>query len=251
LLQDWINAHQGPRFQTELTGRIGYDTLRYNMLGGPIAGNSLLFEASGTAQPFNEQVFGTLRFDGEKYFHIYGPTAFFLRLGTGTTAGGILARQFYLSSFDTIRGIPYGRQDFLLGRNFGFSTAQLNIPLNGILRVIILSNIEAVGGMDFGGVGSSWNEAWDHRVLSPVVGANFALGPLIMRLHFAKPLNIGAPAGLPNATTTSPGGGWVTNFSIRILGFEGFFDRKLAVEGPAQTDPHAAFVGSQNGGMGY
>jgi hypothetical protein len=39
-----------------------------------------------------------------------------------------------------------------------------------------------------------------------------------MRLHFARPLDIGAAAGKPDA-------GWVTNFSLGIAGLNGFFDQ--------------------------
>ena len=160
----------------------------------------------------------------------------------GWSFGGPLARQFYLSSFDTLRGVPYGNQDFLLGRHFLFSTAELQVPLNGVIRVLILNDIEAVAGIDFGGVGQSWEQLWAHRVLSPVVGGNFALGPLILRLHFAKPIDIGAPAGLP-----SNNGEWVTNFSIRILGFEGFFDRRFGTPGGVHQGSHNTFVGTRSG----
>ena len=44
------------------------------------------------------------------------------------------------------------------------------------------------------------------------MGTNFILGPLVLRLHFAHAIDIGAP--LP--VTPAP---WVTNFSITWLGF--------------------------------
>jgi hypothetical protein len=66
-------------------------------------------------------------------------------------------------------------------------------------------------------------------VLNWVVGVNFALGPLLFRLHFAKPVNIGALAGTPY------GGEWVTNFSIGIAGFGGFYgDRRNTPMGPGR-----------------
>jgi hypothetical protein len=73
--------------------------------------------------------------------------------------------------------------------------------------------------MDVGGVGNSGKTLWDRRVLDFVVGFNVSLGPLLMRLHFARPVDIGAAAGKPDP-------GWVTNFSIGIAGLNGFFDRK-------------------------
>ncbi len=220
LLPRWFAQNAGPRFQTEATVRWGYDTINYAMGTGPIAGSSFMLEGSSAIQPFEDELFGTVRLDAERYFPIFGRTHFFLRTGVGATFGGRLARQFYLSSFDTIRGIPFGRTDWLIGRHFGFATGELQIPLNAIIRVAILSDIEAIAGVDFGGVGQTPGEIWDRRVLAPVVGVNFGLGPLILRLHFARPIGTGSPAGLPAAN-----GEWVTNFSIRILGFEGLFSR--------------------------
>jgi hypothetical protein len=244
LLGTWLDQHRGPRFQTEATLRLGYDTIRYAGYAGPVAGSSLLLEGTGTLQPFNDELFGTLRVDGERYFPIWGRTHVFVRAGAGRSLGGQLARQFYLSSFDTLRGVPYGNQPWLLGRNFFFSTAELQVPLNALVRVLILTDIEAIAGVDFGGVGQDVNDLWAHRVLSPVVGLNFGLGPLLLRLHFAKPIDIGSPEGLP-----SPGGEWVTNFSIRILGFEGLFDRRYMSEGRVQRPRHETFMGTRTGGL--
>ncbi|MBX5481184.1 MAG: tolB protein precursor protein [Myxococcaceae bacterium] len=241
LFPEWSKRNGGVRFQTEATLRFGYDTIRYSV-GGPIDGSSFLLEGTGDWQPFQHETFGTLRLDAERYFPIYGRTHFFLRAGFGTTFGGELARQFALSTFDTIRGIPYGAFDhWTVGRHFFFSTAELQVPLNALIRVLILTDIEAIAGIDFGGVGpQSVREIWDQRVLSPVVGVNFGLGPLILRLHFAKPLDIGAPAGLPNGN-----GDWVTNFSIRILGYEGLFDRRSAASSRGLHERPTTFVGER------
>jgi outer membrane protein assembly factor BamA len=232
--------------------RFGYDTIRYSA-GGPIAGSSFLLEGKGTFQPFDNEMFGTARLDGERYFPIVGRTHFFVRAGLGTTFGGQLARQFYLSSFDTLRGIPFGRDDLLIGRHYLFSTAELQVPLNAIIRLLIVTDIEAIAGIDFGMVGQrAWDsgqpdplggadpfsgvtavfeDLWSSRVLAPVVGLNFGLGPLVIRLHFARPLDIGAP--LPNANSAE----WVTNFSIRILGFEGLLGSQSS-----KRNAHAGFT---------
>jgi hypothetical protein len=220
LLDEWREHNGGTRLQSEVTARFGYDTIRYTMGTGPIAGSSFLLEGSTAWQPTQREVFGTVRLDAERYFPIYGRSHLFVRGGAGTTFGGRLARQFYLSSFDTLRGVPFGDTDWLLGRHFLFSTAELQVPLNSVIRLILFNDIEGIAGFDLGGVGQSWQSALDHRVLAGVLGVNFALGPFILRLHFAKPIGIGAPEGLPTRN-----GEWVTNFSIRILGFEGLFLR--------------------------
>jgi hypothetical protein len=77
-------------------------------------------------------------------------------------------------------------------------------------------------------VGNSTRRMWDRRTLDFALGFNLSLGPLLMRLHFARPVDIGAAAGKPDQ-------GWVTNFSIGIAGLNGFFDRKG--EGDVRPSP--------------
>jgi hypothetical protein len=215
LLSIWRARNRGTRVQTETTVRAGYNTVRYDYSTiSPIDGHSLLLEAVGGLQPFEAEVYGNLRFDGQTYLHIAGPTALALRVGSGTAFGGRFSQPYFLSSFDTIRGVNFGDDRWLLGQHYGFSTLELQLPLSGILQVAFLSTIKGVAGLDFGMVGDSANEMWDRRVLNYALGFNVGLGPLLMRLHFAKPIDINARFGLPDE-------GWVTNFSIGYLGLNG------------------------------
>ena len=218
LVTAWDQLNGGARFQAEGTLRLGYDTIRYNPRTGPIAGSSAMLEVTADAQPFNGHLFGNLRLDAEHYLPLFGETNVFIRGGAGTGFGGRLARQFYLSSFDTIRGVPFGDSRWLLGKNFFFATAELQIPMDQIIQFILFSNIEAIVGVDFGGVSDQLDQLWNKRVLDFVLGVNFGFGPLVFRLHFAKPVDTGAKPvvagqslGLPN------NGNWVTNFSLGYL----------------------------------
>ncbi|MFY1831062.1 tolB protein precursor protein [Myxococcus fulvus] len=217
LLSLWNQRNGSIRFQTELSGQIGYDSLKYHYATGPLSGSSALLETTVGVQPFDSEAYGNVRIDAERYFPIYGRTHLFLRGGAGTTLGGRYARSYFLSSFDTLRGVNFGDERWLLGRNFVYSTLELQLPLNDIIRVAFLSDLEAVAGVDVGGVGNSSRDLWDHRVLNAAIGFNVSLGPLLMRLHFARPLDINAAAGKPDS-------GWVTNFSLGIAGLNGFFD---------------------------
>jgi outer membrane protein assembly factor BamA len=219
LYDPWRAEHRGVRFQTEATTQLGYNTIRYHYATGPLEGTSALLEATAGIQPFHDEYFGNLRLDVERYFSLFGRTNFALRAGAGTTIGGRFARSYYLSSFDTLRGVNFGDEPWLLGRNFFFSTAELQIPLNDIIRVAFLSDLEGVIGLDFGGVGNTARGLWDRRVLDFAIGGNILLGPLLLRLHFARPIGIGAAAGKPDD-------GWVTNFSIGIAGLNAFFDQR-------------------------
>lgn len=218
LLSAWNARNRAIRFQTELSGQVGYDSLKYHYATGPLAGSSALLETTVGVQPFDNEAYSNIRLDAERYFPIYGRTHVFLRGGAGTTLGGRYARSYFLSSFDTLRGVNFGDVQWLLGRHFLYSTMELQLPLNDIVRVAFLSDLEAVAGLDFGGVGENWRDLRDHRVLNAAIGFNVALGPLLMRLHFAKPIDIKAAAGKPDP-------GWVTNFSLGIAGLNGFFDQ--------------------------
>jgi hypothetical protein len=215
----WRDQNRGVRFQSEASAQVGYNTIRYHYATGPLAGSSALLETTVAVQPFHEEVFGNVRLDLERYFPLFGRTNFALRGAMGTTFGGRFARSYYLSTFDTLRGVNFGDENWVLGRNFLFSTAEVQFPLNDIVRVAFLSDVEGVIGLDFGGVGPSARGVWDRRVLDFAVGANVLLGPLMFRLHFARPFDIGSPYGKPDD-------GWVTNFSLGIAGLNGFFDNK-------------------------
>lgn len=205
VLDQWEQSNDDVRFQLEPSVSLGHNTIRYHPQTGPFMGHSLLLTGTYDWQPFRENGYANIRFDAEKYFSLWGRTNFFLRGGTGYTFGSRFARSFFLSSFDTIRGVQWGTFDYLLGRSFFFTTAELQFPLNFLVRVPFL-DLEGITGVDFGAAGDDFVDVWDRRVLDYVLGVNFGLGPFVFRLHFAKPFDIGAP--VPN------NGDWNTNFSL-------------------------------------
>jgi hypothetical protein len=247
--QGWYALNNGPRAQTEASLRFGFDTLRYHPLTGPIDGTTVLLEVTGGIQPFNGETYGAFRLDAAHYIPIEGRAHVMIRGGAGSSVGGRYSTSFQLSSFDTIRGVPFTGstlRQWLFGRNYFFSTAELQVPLNNFVRLILFSDIEAIAAVDFGGVSDDPRTLLHRRVLDYVLGVNFALGPLLFRLHFAKPVGIGARPAFTLTTNGMPSGGrpcapsappdvggcpaepvgdseWVTNFSIGLVGFPGFF----------------------------
>jgi len=211
LLTPWQQRYGGTHFQTEVDLSFGYDSLRYAYGFTPIAGSTFLVTVSPTVQPFRGETAARFRVDAGHYFHLFDAASFLLRASVGSSFGGILRRDFYLSSFDTLRGVSFGDTFFLLGKSFYYTNAEFLIPLNPIIHVFPFTNLEAVAGFDFGGVAPSYPTFFDRRVLDGVLGVNLALGALIFRLHFAHPIDIG---------TLLPNDGWVTNFSIRVAGFD-------------------------------
>jgi hypothetical protein len=212
LLLEWQDNNDFPRFQTEAALRLGVDTIRYHPKTGPVAGTSALIEASGGLQPFDDEVFASLRLDAQQYL----PIPFVsggnvgLRASAATSGGGDYAIGYWLSSYDTLRAYSWGDPD-LLGRHYWFANAELQVPLDVLVRLAVASGIEGVVGLDVGAVADDLGDLWDNRVLDAALGTNFVLGPLVLRLHFARAIDIGAP--LP--VTSRP---WVTNFSISWLG---------------------------------
>lgn len=201
----WQQINDSPRFHTQGEWSIGYDSIQYTRGTGPLSGSALLGSFTGDYQPFSDTAYGSLRLDGETYLPIYDRINAFLRFGTGNSFGDRLARQYFLSSFHTLRGVPFGNTDFLLGEKFLFSTLELQFPINFLVRIPFI-DLEGIAGVDFGGVGDSYQNLWDRRVLNAALGVNFGLGPLVFRLHFAKPFDIGAT--VPN------NGQWVPNLSL-------------------------------------
>jgi hypothetical protein len=216
IYSQWVANRPGMRFQTEGSLAFGYNTLRYHYTGVPISGTSFLSEVSTGVQPFHREFYGSLRLDAERYFPIpLGSTHLMLRGGAGTSFGGRFSQSFYLSSFDTLRGVPFGNERWLLGQHYLYSTLELRVPLDALIRIAFLNTLMGVAGFDLGGVGSSARELWNHRVLDAAVGFNVGLGPILLRLHFAYPFDIRAPAGRPSDK-------WVTQFSIGLAGLEGY-----------------------------
>ncbi|WP_041792438.1 PD40 domain-containing protein [Stigmatella aurantiaca] len=242
LYTPWIAANDQVRFQTELTGQIGYNSIRYHYATGPLTGTSALLELTAGAQPFDQQTYSNVRLDLERYFSIYGRSNLLFRAAGGTTVGGRYARSYYLSSFDTLRGVNFRDEDWLLGRHFAYSTVELQLPLNDLIRIAFLSDLEAVAAVDVGGVGNSSRQMWDRRVLDFVLGANIALGPLLLRLHFARPVDIGSDFGKPDPN-------WVTNFSIGIAGLNGFFDQRGETRRKPSLTPPPGFIGGSRTGL--
>lgn len=213
LFSEWQEEAGAPRFQTESALRVGLDTVSYHPSTGPLSGGSVMLEGTLGVQPLHGEVFPSLRLDAEGYLPLHRASGanIALRGAAGTAWGGDQARSFYLYSPWSLRGVSMGDIDWLLGRSFVLSTAELQVPLDALIRVAFLSAVEGVVGVDAGATADRPQDLWDRRVLDVAVGSNLSLGPLVFRLHFARPLDIGAP--LPENPRP-----WVTNLSLGWLG---------------------------------
>jgi hypothetical protein len=195
LLTPWEQQHDGLRFRTETSFSLGYSTIGLHRATGPIRGSALILSHTIGNEPFDDLAYHQTRLDAEHYIRIIGATNLLLRGAAGSTMGDRQAPQYFLSSFHTLRGVPFGDTDFLLGREFFYSTLELQFPI-ATLSNFPLVDLEGVLGADFGGAGDGMHDLWDRRVLDLVFGVNLGFAPIVIRLHFAQPVGIGAP--LPN-----------------------------------------------------
>ncbi len=224
----WDAQNAGVNFNFQPAIRYGYDTIRYDYLTGPLAGTSALLELGGGYLPQRGAVHGFARFDAQQYFQLIGRANIGFRAAMGTTfapneAGRTWSRTWWLSSADNLRGLFPTDIQFLVGRNYYVANAELQFPLDPLVRLLIFDYIEGVAAFDFGGVFDDWGRTpqsdnlnwWEHRTLTGVLGVNVLFGPLLLRVHFGHPFNIG---GI-QTPAMQDGTRWVTNVTLRYFFF--------------------------------
>lgn len=232
---DWDRVNGGVSPVVGPTLRYGYDTVRFDPLTGPIDGSSLLLELGGNWLPTRGAVNGFARLDAAHWWPIIGRSNFMLRASAGSSfapdsRGVNWARAWWLSSADNLRGFYPLDTAYLIGMHYYVANAELQVPLDAILRLFIFDYIEGVAAFDFGGVANQLHDKtytfpdgtaavapglWEARTLTGVLGFNVLFGPFLLRVHFGHPFDIGGeqtPAMLSGTR-------WVTNVSLRLLFF--------------------------------
>ncbi len=244
--EGWSERNGGLNPIVGTTFRFGYDTVRYDPTVGPISGDALLLEVGAGAMPTRSALYGFARVDAAKYVRLFGRSKLVFRLGVGSSfapneVGRNWARTWWLTSADNLRG--YGPLDlaYLIGLHYYVANVELQLPLDFLMRLAIFDSVIAVGGFDFGGVFTSFTrrdgctpqtlcdsgngiprppvaadlDGWDVRTLTGVLGVNVLFGPLLLRIHFGHPFDIG---GIRTPAMQS-GTSWVTNVTLRYFFF--------------------------------
>jgi len=240
---DFHQRNGGTQPQLGPTFRYGYDTVRYHPLAGPISGNALLLELGGQWLPWRHALNGFARADASSYLQISGRAKLILRAAGGSSfapdeEGKTWARTWWITAADNLRGYFWNDLAYLIGRNYYVANLELQLPLDPVLRLAIFDSLFGVAALDFGGVfnnvstraGCSADRlvcadgspttpndlgAWDVRTLTGVLGVNMLFGPLLLRVHFGHPFDIGGirtPAQLERSS-------WVTNITLRYFFF--------------------------------
>lgn len=234
---DWEARNGGVNPQLGVAVRWGYDTLRYDPLTGPLAGRSFIAELGGQWLPGRSAVSGHFRIDAAGYLRLGEHASLSLRGAAGTSfapddVGENWERTFWLSSADNLRGYSPFDYAYLIGTNYYVANLELQFPLEPIVRIGLFSYLQGVLALDFGGVfdrvstapGASASDpatppsalgAWDVRTLTGVLGLNALLGPIVFRLHFGHPFDIGGV----QTPALRDGSSWVTNITLRYLFF--------------------------------
>jgi outer membrane protein assembly factor BamA len=220
----WASIYGKTDGLVQLSASLGYDTLARSYQTGPLSGNSVLLSGEWNILPFRGSSYGEIQLDAQKYFRIWRTANLHFRAAAGTAFGNQFSRQFFVWPIYNLRGIPFSgtHADKFTGKYYTVGTAELQIPLDRLVRLAIFQNIEGIAAVDVGSVYSEFNpatsggfdDALDNRTAAGVLGFNFNLAIFQFRLHFAKPFDIG---GLEPGTDLPDG--WVTNFSIEYLFF--------------------------------
>ncbi|MFO0582921.1 MAG: BamA/TamA family outer membrane protein [Anaeromyxobacter sp.] len=234
--QGWKDRNGGTNMQLSPVVRFGYDTTRYDPATGPVSGSSATLEIGAAYLPGRAAITGFARTDLERYFQLGTRANFMLRAAAGTSfspggADRVWERNYWLTAADNLRGFYPGEYGNLIGRNYYVANAELQIPLDPLIRFFIFDYVEGVAALDFGGVFDRFDGsiidnsggptqgqiiergAWDARTLTGVLGFNMLFGPLILRLHWGHPYNIGGY----ETTALANGSKWVTHLTLRYF----------------------------------
>ncbi len=231
----WREANGGLNASLGPTVRYGYDTTLLDPYTGPIGGSSLLLELGGGWIPTRSAVHGFARLDAAHWFHLLGRANLMLRAAAGTSfapdARGLhWARAWWLTSADNLRGFYPLDTGYLVGLHFYAANAELQFPLSPVIRLHVLDFLEGVVAADFGGVANHAADhrefacaaggacglvtvpgLWSSRTLTGVLGVNALLGPLLLRVHFGHPFDVGGA----RTPALADGVRWVTNVTLR------------------------------------
>ena len=216
----WSKANSGVAPEIDSTFSVGYDTLAQSWQVGPLDGTSVLGSVSAYYQPTRNEWFGQYQIDAEHFFRLYKLVKFGVRGAWGESFGDTWKRPFYVSSVDNLRGVPYYEFNYLIANRYLVGNAELQVPLDGLIRLAIFQNIIGVAAVDAGSVFNTYGDFKPNRTAAYVMGFNFNLAIFQFRLHFAMPFSIGGL--VPGQPRPSDGqvivpNGWVTNFTIRYL----------------------------------
>jgi hypothetical protein len=242
LLGDWRARNGGVNPELGPTLRYGYDTVRFDPFTGPISGDSLLLEVGGGWLPLRSAIHGFVRGDAARWWRLFGRLNFMLRAAAGRSfAPGpsrTWARSWWVSAADNLRGYDPFDVGYLVGQYYYVVNAELQFPLDPLVRLAIFDHLEGVAAFDFGGVFNRFSTApgcapesgtcpagnpappsalgfWDSRTLTGVLGLNVLFGPLLLRLHFGHPFDIGGV----RTPALQTGSSWVTNITLRYFFF--------------------------------
>lgn len=205
----WRALNRGIEPEIVTSIQFGLDTLVFDLGSGPIEGTALLAILSAGVLPMRSFGFLRLQLDASHRFRLVGRMNLLLRGGLGVTTGGRFSPQFFLASIGNMEGFRFGDAR-LLGDDYGVINVRLNLPLDFLLRSPLFSSISAVGGFDFGTVFDAWDEAWQRRSLSAMLGIDAAIGNLVFQFHFGRLIDTGNGLGRK---------GWIFNLDLAYFSF--------------------------------
>jgi hypothetical protein len=225
-----LNDIRGTDPEAELNLAYGWDTTRYGP-GGAIGGSSFLAQVGAGDLPTRggDGLFAYVQGDAIHTIRLIGRSKISARAAVGLAQGSRFGRHFYISSFDNLRGFRWG-DSRLLGDGYYVAQAEMQFPLDVLIRFAFFSGITGVIGFDFGGVvdtsraqlnrpnssklRAAFTEAWANRTADYVLGVNLGLGPFELRVQFAHGIDIG---GIVPEADDNGHPNWVPNISLHYV----------------------------------
>ncbi len=190
----WAVLNAGIEPEVVASTTFGWDTMRLHAYAGAIEGSSLLAQLSFGYLPVRQFPYFRAVLDAQHRFRLFGRTNILARVAGGATSQGRFAPQFYLYSIGNLEGYRFGDVR-LLGNYYGVANLRLNVPLDQMINIPIFTGLYGIGGFDFGSVFDQPGLGWQQRSLAAVIGADAALGALVLQLHFGRLLDIGTING--------------------------------------------------------
>lgn len=186
---EFARRHDDTFLGLELSAGYALDTLRWSLVG-PYDGLVFTINVSGTGVAGDVESFGSAWGD-LRYFQnfIRGYERFFgsLRFAGGTTFGGAFREEFYLPAAYNLRAFPFDTLEEI-GDHYAFGQLEFQFPVGPAFGAFALQGVAAA---DVGAISFAVEDLYEQRRAAAIVGGNLVFSPLILRVHFARPFDIG------------------------------------------------------------
>jgi hypothetical protein len=186
----FAKQHRVSTMAAEARVGFAFDNTRMSLFG-PVSGFSYLLDTSGTMTFGGPDPFGSIESDLHFYYPLLKGYERFVgsaRLAGGTSVGGFFRDQYYVPASYNLRAFRETSLQ-LFGDHYYLTQMEVTFPLSPVVGGALY--LQGVVGADIGSVSFEVEDAWENRSGAGVLGTNLGIGPILLRLHFSRPFEIG------------------------------------------------------------